>query len=203
MPTGFSCAAFIWNKSIWPTYNVINIDKGGMYVEYSEYEMFQQERFADPSPYPEIRVTAPNTSYAQLLLDDYAGAVSEFTAVNQYMYHHFVTKGSNNDVARLFEKVAITEMRHLEMLAGLILLLGQNPVYRSPRYLWNPRMVYFGNDFSGRLKADLDAEHKAIQNYQARIKMIDDPYVKNILGRIILDEKVHIELFKAAIEKYC
>ena len=172
-------------------------------MEYSEYEMFQQERFADPSPYPEIRVSAPNTFYAQLLLDDYAGMVSEFTAVNQYMFHHFVTKGSNDDAARLLEKIAFTEMRHLEMLAGLILLLGQTPVYRNSRYLWNPRMVFYGSDFRGRLQADLESENKAVQKYQEHIDRIDDPHVKSVLDRIILDEKVHIVLFQEAMDKYC
>lgn len=172
-------------------------------MEYTDNGMHKREGYADPSPYPEIRVAAPNMSYAQLLMEDYAGAVSEFTAINQYLYHYFVTKESNHEVGKLLENVAITEMLHMEMLAELILLLGGNPVFRGSRYLWNPRMVYYGNDFCGRLKADLDSEYKAIQNYQIHIRMIDDPYVKNVLGRIILDEQVHVQLFKQAIEKYC
>jgi bacterioferritin len=33
--------------------------------------------------------------------------------------------------------------------------------------------------------------------------MIDDPYVKRILERIILDELHHVVLFNRLIEKYC
>ncbi|MFZ5974832.1 MAG: ferritin-like domain-containing protein [Bacillota bacterium] len=172
-------------------------------MEYGDHDVHRREGYADPAPYPEIRVAAPNMSYAQLLMDDYAGAVSEFTAINQYLYHHFVTEESNKEVGKLLENVAITEMRHMEMIAGLILLLGGNPVFRGSTYLWNPRMVYYGNDFCSRLKADLDAEQKAIQNYQIHISRIDDPYIQSVLGRIILDERVHLELFKQAIEKYC
>lgn len=36
-----------------------------------------------PIPYPEPRVVRPNPYYAMLLLEDYAGAVSEMTAITK------------------------------------------------------------------------------------------------------------------------
>lgn len=49
-------------------------------------------RCAYPAPYPEVRVVAPNRQFAELLLEDYAGAISEFTAINQYLHHYFTLK---------------------------------------------------------------------------------------------------------------
>jgi bacterioferritin len=46
--------------------------------------------YASPLPYPEIKVMEPNKYYATLLLEDYAGMISELTAVNQYSYHSFM-----------------------------------------------------------------------------------------------------------------
>lgn len=170
-------------------------------------ELHKKSKYADPSPYPAIRVQAPNLYYAELLMDDYAGLVSELTAINQYFYHYAVTEAVNKKVAELLEHISITEMKHLEMLAKTIILLGGNPVYRGSystrNNFWNGSFVYYGCNLCDRLRADLDSEYKAVENYQENILVIKDPYVQAILQRIILDECVHIKLFKEAIEKYC
>ncbi|MDD2505624.1 MAG: manganese catalase family protein [Bacilli bacterium] len=49
--------------------------------------------------------------------------------------------------------------------------------------------------------SDLQAEYDAIENYEKNIDLIDDPYIKNILRRIVLDEEIHVQLFEKAIEK--
>ncbi|MBE6081800.1 MULTISPECIES: ferritin-like domain-containing protein [Tissierellales] len=163
--------------------------------------------YADPSPYPEIKVLGENKLYAEILMDDYAGGVSEFTAINQYLYHYFISNKEAEEVANMWERISITEMHHMEMLAETILLLGGNPIYRGSQNTncccWNAGYVYYGCNLCGRLHADLMSEYEAIRNYERHIKEINDPYVQAILARIILDEKVHIEHFNKAIGKYC
>lgn len=97
-----------------------------------DYELHRRENYADPSPYPEIKVLAPNPYYAEILMGDYAGVVSEFTAINQYLYHYFVLKGIDRELGRLLENIAITEMLHMEILAATIILLGGKPLFRGP-----------------------------------------------------------------------
>jgi hypothetical protein len=53
-----------------------------------------------------------------------------------------------------------------------------------------------------RLKSDLNAEYQAIRRYRDHISRIDDPNIQALLKRIILDEEVHVLLFKEAIQKY-
>ena len=88
-------------------------------------------RCALPEPYPEPRVAAPNAYYANLLLEDYAGVVSEMTAINQYLYHHFTFGEGFDELTELVECIAIIEMKHLELLAESILLLGVAPEFRT------------------------------------------------------------------------
>ncbi|WP_373898191.1 ferritin-like domain-containing protein [Haloimpatiens sp. FM7315] len=163
--------------------------------------------YSDPSDYPQIKVTGPNLYYASLLMDDYAGAVSEFTAINQYLYHHFFFEEISEYLGKLLENVSIVEMWHLEILADLIKKLGGNPIiagsYSTYGTFWNGSFVYYGMTTCDRLKGDIDSEYRAIEEYEKHIFMINDPYIKKILKRIILDEKVHIKLFNQALLKYC
>ena len=163
---------------------------------------------AYPAPYPEIRVAGQNPYYARLLLEDYAGQVSELSAINQYTSHHFVLEPEYEEVADLLSCIALVEMHHLEILAETILLLGVDPRYRtiekneSERY-WDAAFVFYGTALCDRLTADIASEWAAVANYRRHQQMINDPFIKQILERIILDELHHIRLFNQVAERYC
>lgn len=163
--------------------------------------------FKSALPYPEIKVLEPNRYYAELLMEDYAGLVSELTAINQYLYHSFIINEEDKYLIDMLKGISISEMEHLEILAELINLLGGNPVYRGSHNVhnnfWDASYVYYGYDIYDRLKADIDSEYKAIEHYEKDIMLINDPYIQAILYRIIQDEEVHISLFKEAIKLYC
>lgn len=171
------------------------------------HEMHKREGYADPSPYPEIKVLSPNPYYAEILMDDYAGVISEFTAISQYLYHHLELKAIDEELGELLENVAITEMLHFEIIANTIQKLGGNPIirgsYSTHGNYWNGSFIHYGSDLCERLRADIDSEYKAIEEYQKHIYFIADPNIQLILQRIILDEKVHIHLFNQALVKYC
>jgi bacterioferritin len=173
----------------------------------TDHAMHKREKYSDPSPYPEVRVTGPNPCYAYLLMDDYAGIVSEFTAIGQYLYHHFFFKDIDKSLGDLLENISIVEMLHMEMLADTIKKLGGDPQIRGSRStfsnFWNGSFIYYGTEVCNQLKADIDAEYKAIEEYEKHICMIHDPYIQAILKRIILDEKVHIRIFNEALKKFC
>lgn len=172
-----------------------------------DYEGHKREKYSDPSPYPEIKVLNQNPQYAELLMDDYAGVVSEFTAISQYLYHYFSFKDVDETLGELMENVSINEMLHMEILAETIKKLGGDPVirgsYSTKCNYWNGGFVYYGSQLCQQLREDIDAEYKAIEGYRKHITLISDPYVQAILQRIILDEKVHIRLFNEALYKFC
>jgi bacterioferritin len=159
-----------------------------------------------PDPYPEPMAVRQNRYYATILLEDYAGAVSEMTAINQYFYHH-LTFENYPDLAELEECISIIEMHHLELLGETILLLGVPPEYRTltnnRATYWNASYVYYGNNVCDRLAADIAAEKVAIQTYRQHQYLIDDLYIRQLLERIIRDEEHHLMLFSQAAAKYC
>jgi bacterioferritin len=160
-----------------------------------------------PEPYPRPKVVSANLYYANLLLEDYSGVISEMTAINQYHFHHFTFHNQYRDLAALEECISIIEMKHMELLAETIQLLGVTPEFRTltanyPVY-WNASYAYYGVDLYDRLSADISSEMQAIQNYCQHEQLIEDPYIKELLRRIIMDEQHHLELFRAEMEKYC
>lgn len=159
-----------------------------------------------PAPYPEPKVVRPNHYYAMLLLEDYAGVGGEMTAINQYFYHH-LTFEQYEDLAELEECISIIEMHHLELLGETIKLLGVAPEYRTlthnkPKY-WDASYVYYGTNVCDRLAADIAAEKGAIVQYRQHQQLIEDPNIKALLERIIMDEEHHLKLFNEAVARYC
>lgn len=160
-------------------------------------------------PYPEVMVEEKNPYYADLLSQDYAGEVSETTASLLYSYQHFDTFNSNKEFSKIIEEISIVEMKHLEMLGKIIKLLGRSPVFktcessRGDCVMWSSSNVTYDNDMIDMLKTDIRAEKMAIKNYEHHRELIDDKYIKEILSRIILDEKRHLELFEMLLEKLC
>ncbi len=165
-------------------------------------------RCAYPAPYPEVRVVRQNPVYARLLLEDYAGVVSETSAILQYNYHHFVLENQYSEVADLLACVSLVEMHHQEMLAETIMMLGVDPRYRvftvtNEEKYWDASYVFYGIGLCDRISMDIASEWAAIANYREHQRMIDDPYIKELLERIILDELHHITLFNQVMQRYC
>lgn len=160
-------------------------------------------KYAAAGPYPEIKVVSSNPYYAELLMDDYAGFASEFTAITQYLYHHYIIK--NKKIAELLEGIAITEMHHMELLAETIVLLGGEPRIRGAfstwGHYWNGCYIKYGTSVYDQLQADIEAEKQAIANYRYRIMQIDDPYIQKLLERVIQDEELHLVLFQEALRE--
>ncbi|MFA7468220.1 MAG: ferritin-like domain-containing protein [Desulfotomaculaceae bacterium] len=160
-----------------------------------------------PVPYPEVKVQRPNRFYAELLLEDYAGQVSEMTAINQYFHHHIMFEERYPDLAELEECLSIIEMWHFEMLGETIRLLGVDPQFRTlttnKQTYWCANYVYYGTALCDRLAADVAAEKAAIASYREHQRLIRDPYIVEMLERIIMDEEHHLKLFTEAMNKYC
>ena len=173
----------------------------------NDIHRFRREKYSDPSPYPEIKVVKPNLQYAEILMDDYAGVVSEFSAISQYLYHHYFFNEIDKELGETLQGIAIIEMMHMNMLAETIRKLGGSPVIRGSNSTygnyWNGSYVRYGTLLCEQLKSDIDIEYEAIKAYRNHISIICDGHVQAILQRIILDEKAHISYFNRALLKFC
>ena len=157
------------------------------------------------TPYPEPRVEKTNTEYAKMLMQDYAGDISESTAINLYMFQHFTSQWT--EFKDIIKQISIVEMKHFELLAETINLLGVKPVYKTfdsnndTLIPWTSDNVNYETDIVKALEIDLKSENKAIEIYKHHIEAIDDKYVKKLLERIIEDEEDHVKIFEYFLEK--
>lgn len=150
--------------------------------------------------YPKVRVMKKDSSVAKLLMHSYAGNVSEDTAIHQYLYQSMVLKDEYREISEILSCISKTEMHHLRILGLLIKELGVYPVYLDPvvdNYeFWTSKYVCYENSIEKMLLADIEMEKKAILEYNSLIHVINDEYVKEILKRIVLDERLHIEILE-------
>lgn len=156
-------------------------------------------------PYPPIKVESKNSKYANLILQNYSGMVSEFTAVTQYIYHEIYAFHDNTEVSLTIKGIAMIEMMHLQMLGEIVTLLGCSPKYginRKGKFLdWTPKFIDYGKTLPAMILDDIVAEEKAIDQYIQTLALIDDKYIKAIIERIIMDEELHLKLFSNLYEK--
>jgi len=157
-------------------------------------------------PYPPIQVRERNQDYASLLSMDYCGAVSEMTAITQYINNENRMSCEKCPLAKSILGIAMAEMIHLQKLGELIFLLGGKIDFSAkqcngrPR-LWTPEYLTIPENTVKMILADIEAEKAAINQYQMHIKMIKDNDINAVLERIIKDEEYHIMVLEALLEE--
>ena len=82
-------------------------------------------------PYPQLQVREKNRTYANLLSNDYAGAVSEMTAITQYISDESRLFCEDCMLAKTILGIAMAEMIHLQKLGEMIFLLGAILIFRQ------------------------------------------------------------------------
>jgi len=151
------------------------------------------------APYPDTSNACPCESDAALLSFDYAGRVSELTAITGYLFREHMTPGTCADVAAAFEQIAVVEMCHLDLLGATIAALGACPVYAAGcgqrRMPWNAAFVDYSTDLCTMLRRSIAEERDAIAQYRAHIPRLCQPCVRALIERIILDEELHVRVF--------
>lgn len=156
-------------------------------------------------PYPPVQVRERNEAYAALISVDYCGAVSEMSAITQYINNENRLACEKCPLAKTLLGIAMAEMIHLQKLGELIYLLGGkvdfSARYRNGRQLlWTPEYLDIPENARKMLLADIEAEEGAINQYVMHMKMIKDDCVNAVLARIIKDEEYHIMVLRALME---
>ena len=155
-------------------------------------------------PYPPLRVKGKNCDYAQLLKVDYCGAVSEMSAITQYINNENRLFLERCSMAKTLLGIAMAEMMHLQKLGEMIFLLGGEVDFQArshngrPR-LWTPEYLEIPENVQKMLLADRKAEEDAIGQYKRHMSMIRDECVNAVLARIIQDEEYHIMLLNSLL----
>ena len=151
-------------------------------------------------PYPPLRVKGKNCDYAQLLKVDYCGAVSEMSAITQYINNENRLFLERCSMAKTLLGIAMAEMMHLQKLGELICLLGGRvdftAKYQNGHRMWTPEYLTMPESVSKMILADIEAEKDAVRQYQMHMGLIKDECVNAVLARIIRDEEYHIMLLQ-------
>ena len=115
----------------------------------------------------------------------------ELSVVNQYMVHSEMSANWGYEkLHKYFEKRAIEEMKHAEMLIARILFLEGLPIVSKLKD------IHIGSNASEQLDNDHQAEETAIADYNAAIKLAGDKKdfaTREILEGILNDEDRHID----------
>jgi bacterioferritin len=128
-----------------------------------------------------------------------ARLADELTAINQYMVHAEMCENWGYEKLHgMIEKRAITEMRHAEKLIARILFLEGLPIVSDLN------QMHIGADVEAQLKSDWQAEHDAIQEYNADIRAAaeyGDNGTHQLLKSILVDEEEHIDWIEAQLDQ--
>jgi len=162
--------------------------------------LFEEEK--TKLPYPDGAVKEKNAEYAALLMPLFAGRNSEMSAFQQYLYQYWLTLDAYPELALTLERMASEEDQHMRILGELITALGGEPILRvggrhGHGYYWTGEYVRQTRGVSDFLRENIAAEKNAIAEYNRRLKAIDDPYIRDVLARIMTDEQEHLRLLEA------
>ncbi len=151
-------------------------------------------------PWPEAIITRPDLRDAMLLQEDYASKESETTAILTYVYQVYIIDQMDETIADIIEHIAIAEMIHHEKLGIMIAQLGGTPAIYSKNGWWSGSYINYTKNIRDMLIHDIKAEQEAIANYKRTILRLNNDSIKEVIQRIILDEELHIETFKALLD---
>lgn len=151
-------------------------------------------------PYPEIVGATFSPETVAILRNLYASRISEFTAIASYSYQSRVIGEHNPEITKLLEGVAVTEMRHLELLGEAIVEFGGDPVYANSRgQFWSGIFVDRDKNVCKILKNNIRGETGAVAEYSMAATRVKNQSLANLLLRIAEDEQHHKELFEKAL----
>ena len=156
-------------------------------------------------PYPVVEISTYNIDDAKKVLESYSGEVSENTAIHSYLYQSFSLRDQYPKYAEIIKQIAIVEMRHLNLLAQVILKYGLAPAFVYPKDAmlkgWDTNQLNYTVNLNDLLALDIESEIGAIEGYRTLIQTLENESVKKLLYRIIEDEEIHLSIFRQLKEE--
>ena len=157
-------------------------------------------------PYPNLRVESKNPGYARTMLGNIGDQASEMSAYALYLYNQTITR-AEPELAGAFRAVAETERRHLELLSDAAFQLGADPRLwavtgnaAQPMRWWSPGLLSYTANTRAMLQNALALERATIAKYERQTQEIRDDGILLLLRRILLDESMHVEIFRSLLD---
>ncbi len=159
------------------------------------------------TPYPTTEGITTDYCALRIISPAYATNVGELNAVLQYVYHSFFfKKHSFDDIADTLVSIAVAEMKHLNILGGMMLSLGGAPVYSQypPEgfNFYSAKYVAYSSNLKHMLEDDLLGEKRATRGYERMIAQLKNGQVKAVIERILQDEYLHIEKLTQILQDF-
>lgn len=152
--------------------------------------------------YPVVRTYCKNSYYAGILQNLYAGPEGEVVVFLQLRYHVAILKNFNSKISNILNEIAISDLRHQELLAQAIEKTYGNPFYATTQGKWiSGRQIDYIKDTKQILHVNLEAKEKSIIDYKIAISKIDNVQIKQLLTAILSDEENHRLVLKRLISK--
>jgi len=158
-------------------------------------------------PYPSLEGLTTDLESVRIISPAYsAQGPSEMTASLTYIYQHFIFKKLKmEEIADTLEGIGIAEMTHIDLLGTMITYMGAFPIYTANpmRYtnFYSTRFINYTTNKQKMIIDDIADEFAAINLYKSIIARLKNEQVAAVLTRIILDEKMHIEVLKEILKK--
>ncbi|MDR1409422.1 MAG: rubrerythrin family protein [Oscillospiraceae bacterium] len=150
-------------------------------------------------PYPELNLSR-NAAWAGAMLDNFAGGISEMSAVVAYIYRNLTQGGEENELGNAMLNIGKCEMEHLERFGDAARQLGADPRCWAPQCAgfayWSPCPLNYAKNPADAVVASIREERKTIEKYTGQLHAIPDKGLQMLLSRIILDEELHVRVLE-------
>lgn len=152
-------------------------------------------------PFPTTEGIYPDAYSLRVISPAYSSPVGELNAILQYTYHSLNFRAAGySEYADVIERISIAEMLHFELLGTTILALGAAPVFSAnPPGLYSfysTKYVTYSRTLVCMIEDDIRAEKQAIRGYEKMLCYLRNAKVKEIIARILKDERLHLEEFE-------
>ncbi len=122
----------------------------------------------------------------------------EIGAILQYLHHHWTGDGIESpSILPLFQKTAMDEMKHAELVAERINFLEGDPSIK-------PGPIKKGGDLRKMMMDDLAGEYGAIEFYKQVIKLCSeagDSTTRLMMEEIVTQEEGHADQWETILQK--
>lgn len=148
-------------------------------------------------PFPQIVGATNNKTTVGILKNLATSKTGELAGILQYIYQSVIADKTNADIAKIFEEISIVEMTHLDVLMHTISSFGGVPKFEDAQgNTFNTSQINYSQKLIEMLDGNIADETLAIEEYTKAINMVDNQSLKELLLRIMEDEKLHLDVFK-------
>lgn len=151
--------------------------------------------------YTKILDAEPENPTISLLADLISGKDGELTAIMQYFFQEVMT--NDEELKNLLKEIKHDEMHHSKLLSEAMVQFGGVP------FLCNQFNKFFTTEYVDYslnerqfLLSDIREEELSIKAYENAIAKVENESLKQLLGEIRDDEKMHLTRLREQLERF-